>query len=584
MTRRVSILVYCLVIALLLLGLQSWSVAVGLVERYVIAGIEDRIGLDVTRLEKAEIAFLPLPRISLSNVGFSQRDGLLNGSAVRLRARARLLPLLAGRLTFDRIELIGPQIDVAVKDGEDDLASWLAPPLTYLEGLKNQGKIVITSGSIFMRAQGAIRTILRDVNLVVEDRQEAEPISLSGSLNWRGAATTIGLLWPVVGENARLALMATSEFMALKFDGVRSGAHDPVINGQLSLSGRSLPALLGWFGERPRLAGAIEAFSLSAAAQIKPRDISLANVSLGLDGERLDGVLKLSEIGGRLSLSGTLAGAALDLGKLYARLDLPSPGTPGTGVTPLDFEPMTGQDIDLRISVDAARIGQARISDVATYLMVKKGRFEIGLLHAGAYGGSVKGRLLAVAAPGGVDARLQAGIDKLNLGQAAADLPELARLSGIGGLQLTLDGVGRTLEEVVGSFNGKASLNLRQGELAGFGFIDLLRRAERNPLVALRDWRQGKTPFESATASATIANGIATVTEAQMTGSAYRVALGGQVSLAERWLDMAAVLSPLNGSLKLPFTLRGPFDNPTIEPDADAIPRPTGAILPMLLR
>lgn len=584
MTRRASLLIYCLAIAMLLLGLQSWGVAAGLVERYVISGIERRTGLEITGLGKAEIALLPLPRISLSDVSFTQGDGLLQGSAVRLRAQLRLFPLLTGSLSFDRIDLIGPQIDVAVQDGEHDIADWLAPPLAYLEGLKSQGKIVIASGSVFMRAQGAIRTILRDVNLVVEDRRENEPIALAGSLIWRGTTTEIGLLWPVAGENARLAVTANSELMSLKFDGVRSSVHDPVVNGQLALSGRSLPALLGWFGERPRLAGAVGPFSLTATAQIKPRDVSLANVALALDGERLDGVLKLADAGGRLAVSGTLAGATLDLGRLYGRLELPVPGAATGGTTPLDFDTMTGQDIDLRISVDAARVGPARISDVATYLMVKKGRFEVGLLRAGAYGGSVKGRLLAVSAQGGVDARLQAGIEKLNLGQAGADLPDLARLSGIGGVQIALDGVGRTLEELLASLNGKASVALRQGEAAGFGFVELLRRAERNPLVALRDWRQGKTAFDSASASATVANGIATLTDAQMTGQSYRFVLAGQASLAERWLDMSGLLTAPNGAIKVPFTLRGPLDNPVIEPDAEAIPRPTGSILPTLLR
>lgn len=584
MTRRASILIYCLAIALLLLGLQSWGVAAGLVERYVISGIERRTGLEITSLGKAEIALLPLPRISLSTVSFTQGDGLLRGSAVRLRAQPKLLSLLTGRLTFDRIDLIGPQIDVAVQDGEHDIADWLAPPLAYLEGLKSQGKIVIVSGSVFMRAQGAIRTILREVNLIVENRRENEPISLSGSLNWRGTTTEIGVLWPVAGENARLAVTANSGVMNLKFDGVRSSVHDPVINGQLSLSAPSLPAALGWFGESPRLATAIGPFSLTATAQIKPLDVSLANVALALEGQRLDGVLKLAEANGRLTLSGTLAGAALDLGRLYGRLDLPAPGASSSGTTPLDFDTMTGQDIDLRISVDAARIGPARISDVATYLLVKKGRFEVGLLRSSAYGGSVKGRLLAVSVPGGVDARVQAAVEKINLAQAGGDLTDLARLSGTGSAQIALDGVGRTLEEVIASLNGKAGIALRQGEAAGFGFGELLRRAERSPLVALRDWRQGKTAFDSVVASASIANGIATLTEAQMSGPSFRFVLTGQASLAERWLDMTGLLTPPNGNLKVPFVLRGPLSNPVIEPDAEAIPRPTGSILPTLLR
>ena len=57
------------------------------------------------------------------------------------------------------------------------------------------------------------------------------------------------------------------------------------------------------------------------------------------------------------------------------------------------------------------RLNGARLSDVATYLLVKKGRFETGLLRASAYGGTAKGRFLASATPAGVDIKLQGVLD-----------------------------------------------------------------------------------------------------------------------------------------------------------------------------
>lgn len=575
MTRRASIFAYSLVLALGLLGLQSWSIAVGHVEQRVIAAIEERTGLVVSELERAEIALLPLPRISLSHVVFSQRDGVLAGKAVRVRARARLLPLLAGRFSFDRIDLVAPQIDIAVPAGSETLSDWLASPLRWLETLRSQSRIVVTAGSIFLRTGGAIQSVLRDVNLTIDERAPDQPLALAGGFNWRGVPTEVSLLWPMAAAGNKTVLSVSSALMKLRFDGMRSGSGDEaVINGEIALSTPSLPELLGWFGQQPRLAAAIGALTLAADAQIKPREVSLSNATASLDGDRLVGAIKLGDAGGRLSVSGTLAGAALDLGRLVARLQLPS--LDNAADTPLAFDAWTAQDIDLRVSVDAARAGGARLADVATYLLVKKGRFEAGLLRAGAYGGSAKGRLLAFAAPGGIDVKIQAGLDKVNFGQAAADLPSL-RLSGTGGMQLNLDGVGRTLDEVLASFNGKASLALRQGELGGIGFADLLRRAERSPATALRDWRQGRTPFESATAQAGIANGLLVLTEAQMAGANYRLTLAGSASLPTRQLDMTALLSPVSGPLRLPFTLKGPVDNPELEPEPRALLQPTGA-------
>jgi uncharacterized protein involved in outer membrane biogenesis len=575
MTRRASILAYSLVLVLGLLGLQSWSIAVARVERHVIRTIEARTGLAVTELEKAEIALLPLPRISLSGVSFAQRDGVVSGRALRLRAQARLLPLLVGRVDFDRVDLVSPQFDVAVAAEGEGPADWLAGPLEALQRLGEQSRIVINGGSVFLRAQGAIRSILRDVNLVLDERDAQAPLSLAGVVTWRGVPAEVALVWPMTGGRGRIQLSVTAPLLRLQFEGTRSSAPEPITAGQLTLSTRSLPELLNWFGEAPRLASALGPLALSADARIRPHDTALTNVVLRLEGDRLDGAINLASPGGRPSLSGTLAGATLDLGRLFARLALP-PADGAPDPTPLPFETWTAQDIDLRVSVEAAKLEGARLTDVATYLLVKKGRFEAGILRASAYGGSAKGRLLAVAAAGGVDVKLVGGVDKLNLGRAAADLPQLTRLTGTGSLQVNLDGLGQTMPEIIASLTGKGTLALRQGELSGFAFADLLRRAERNPGLALRDWRQGRTAFDSAGLSASVSHGVLTLSDAQMVGTGYRLTLVGTAALDGPTLDMAALLQPASGPLRLPFSLRGPLSAPQFELQTDALLRPTG--------
>ena len=577
MTRRAAFLALGFVVAIGLLGLQSWDVALGRVQRSAIKAIEERTGFVVKELERAEIALLPLPRISLSQVSFTQRDGALAGEAVRVKAHLRLLPLLGGRISFDRVDLVAPRIDVAVPAGSDGVTEWLSPVLAEFERLQSQSKIVVSAGSVFLRANGAIQSVVRGLDLVIDERELKEPLALSGSLNWRGVPTEVSLLGPMAGGSAKAALSATSSLLKLRFDGSRSGPGDPMISGPLVLSTPSLPKLLGWFGEESRLGSALGAVAVSADIQVKPREVSFNNAIVNLDGERLDGAIKLAETGGRYALSGTLAGATLDLGRIVGRLPVPAVDVADT--TPFDLDAWTARDIDLRVSVDAARLNGARLNDVATYLLVKKGRFETGLLRASAYGGSVKSRLLALATPAGVDIKLQAGLDKVNIGQAASDLPQLARLSGTGTLQLALDGVGRTFDELLGSFTGRINLAARQGEIGGLAFGELIRRAERNPVQALRDWRQGKTPFESISANAGIAGGLLALTEAQMIGSNFRFNLAGSAALRPRTLDMTALLSSANGALKLPFLLKGPVDAPTFDIETEAFLSPAGASL-----
>lgn len=573
MSRRALVLTVFLGLAIAIVGAQSWTVAVERVQQRVVALIEARTGLTVDKIERAEIAFLPLPRISLSNVSFRHGE-TLSGTALRVRARARLLPLIAGRMDVARIDFTAPEISVAATGGGDTLADWLAPPLAQLSRLQDQGKIVVTGGSVFIRSAGAIQTVLRNVNLVADERLAQEPLLLSGSLHWRGVPTDFSLIWPTGSSNSRLALNITAAPMRLSFDGTRSGETEPVINGPVSMSTRSLPELLSWFGETSRMASAIGALTLTGDAQIKPNDISLNNLIADLDGEKLVGAVKLGLTGSRSAISGTLAGAQLDLGRLYQRLAVVTPASDDTAQLP--FAEWTAQDVDLRISVDAARAFGLRLGDVATYLLVKQGRFEAGLLRGNAYGGSARGRLLAVTAPTGVDVKFQAALDKVNFGEMSADIPSLSRFGGTGGAQLALDGIGRSASEIIGSTSGKGSVSLRQGEIDGFAFGELLRRLERNPTLALRDWRKGKSAFNTAQATVSVASGIATLSDTQMAGSAFRLVVSGNAALPTGQIDLTAQLSPVGSGPTLPLRLRGDWTAPELQLELGNGPALTG--------
>lgn len=576
MTRRASILGLAIAALLLALGLQSWSLAQALVERQVVASIEKRVGLKVTSLKRAEIALLPLPRISLSGVTFTAPDGSLSGTALRLRARARLLSLVAGQLDFDRVDLIGPEFDITVVKEPENYASWVAPALAYLTALKGETRLVINSGSLMARSGNTILTTLRDVNLVVEDREEDEPVAFAGSFTWRGETTKVNLLWPVTGERARVALALSSNLMSFRLNGSRLGAQG-VTTGQVEFNARSLPDALAWIGPRPRIATLVRQVELTAEAQLAGDNISLSNVIAKLDGDQLEGALKLDSDGARRVLSGTLAGAEFDLARLIRQGgEQKQPVTGEPGETPLEFDSWTAHDVDLRISLDAARFGPARLGDLAAQLMVRKGRFEAAVLRASAYGGSARARLLATAVPAGAEVKLQLGLDRVNLAQAGSDLPALVgSLTGFATGQIALDGVGDSFEQVVGSLTGRASATLRQGEFKGVNFAELLRRSE-GPLAA-RDWRQGKTSFETAQITAVAYRGVLALTDAQMAGPGYALSMSGNADLSRRWLELTGLLSATNGQARTPFEIRGPFAGFAFTPTLDAAVHPTGA-------
>ena len=581
MSRRALLIGLAVAALLLTLGLRSWNLALSQVERSVVAGIEARTGLKVTGMRRAEIAILPLPRISLSDVSFIDPQGVLSGKAARLRARARLLPLIGGQLDFDRIDLVVPEIDVAAGDAAGSYALWLDRILGYLARLDSQTRLVLNSGSVMMRSDSTVLTTLRDVNLLIEERTAQAPVALAGSFTWRGEATKVDILWPVAGERARTAFSLGSRLMNLRLNGTRSAAQGAT-SGQVEFSTKSLSDALAWIGPRPRIASLVRQVELTAQAQISPGSAALDSVVAMVDGDQLEGALKLDGAMPNWALSGTLAGAEFDLGRLLRQAEPQMPaGSSETADTPLEFDGWTTNDVDLRLSLDSARIGAARFGDLAAQLLIRKGRFEASLLRASAYGGSARARILATPVAAGADVKLQLGLEKVNLALVADDLPALARLSGTATGQLAFDGVGSSLEQVVGSLTGRAGLTIRQGEFRGIAFPDLLRKAEKPPTSA-RDWRQGKSAFETLQLSALANLGVLYVTDTQIAGSGYNVVLNGTADLTRRWLDLNGALNSTTTSARVPFELRGPFFGAAFTPEIDAALRPIGPAIPLL--
>jgi len=581
MSRRALLIGFAVAALLLTLGLRSWNLALSQVERSVVAGIEARTGLKVTGMRRAEIAILPLPRISLSDVSFVDPQGVLSGKAARLRARARLLPLIGGQLDFDRIDLVAPEIDIAAGEAGGSYALWLDRILGYLARLDSQTRLVLNSGSVMMRSESTVLTTLRDVNLLIEERTAQAPVALAGSFTWRGEATKVDILWPVAGERARTAFSLGSRVMNLRLNGTRSAAQGTT-SGQVEFSTKSLSDALAWIGPRPRIASLVRQVELTAQAQIGPGSAALDSVVAMVDGHQLEGALKLDGAMPNWALSGTLAGAEFDLGRLLRQAEPQMPaGSSETADTPLEFDGWTTNDVDLRLSLDSARIGAARFGDLAAQLLIRKGRFEASLLRASAYGGSARARILATPVAAGADVKLQLGLEKVNLALVADDLPALARLSGTATGQLAFDGVGSSLEQVVSSLTGRAGLTIRQGEFRGIAFPDLLRKAEKPPTSA-RDWRQGKSAFETLQLSALANLGVLYITDTQIAGSGYNVVLNGTADLTRRWLDLNGALSSTTTSTRVPFDLRGPFFGAAFTPEIDAALRPIGPAIPLL--
>ena len=139
---------------------------------------------------------------------------------------------------------------------------------------------------------------------------------------------------------------------------------------------------------------------------------------------------------------------------------------------------------------------------------------------------------------------------------------------------------------VTNTLSGTASLNAHDGALAGINVEQLLRRLERRPLSGNGDFRTGRTPFDQLVLTLKIDQGQVSVDDMHLTGPAVRLAVGGQVSVPTRDLDLKGVAtlasSETANEFDLPFVVQGPWDDPIMLPDAQSLIRRSGAAAPLL--
>ena len=155
-------------------------------------------------------------------------------------------------------------------------------------------------------------------------------------------------------------------------------------------------------------------------------------------------------------------------------------------------------------------------------------------------------------------------------------------------MRSSFDATGNSVLALTRTLNGTASLTGRQGALVGWNVEQLLRRLERRPLSGTGDFRNGRTPFEKLVAEFKITDGTATVENVSLEGSKVRLGIAGSASIPARDFDLHGVASLAAASadappaFELPFVVQGPWDDPILLPDTQALIQRSPAASPLL--
>jgi AsmA protein len=600
--KRLGIAIAAVVVAsFAALGAMALLIPTDTVREATKAEIRNVTGLDLVLRGDVAVSLFPTGSVSFGNVTLGD-DSKPVLAADRLTARLRFFPLFAGRVEIADVSLVHPRINVTFDhDGHsnwaglvDALARALGPKANRPVNASSFTEIRITQGTITLddAARGIAETF-RDVELALAWPSISKSFAATGRFVWHdepieSSITLTDFAAALAGDRSGLKVRLTGAPVKFAFEGNWSTQPTLKIEGTLAADSPSLRDTFRWAGLKQLSGGAFGRFALKAKTNVSGGTIALSTVNVELDGNVAEGVLAFAT-DGRQTLQGTLAADELDLTPYLATIRLLTNNDRDWNRVPLVIDGLTGADLDLRLSAAHITLGRAKLGRTAVAANLRGGKLLVTIGESQAFGGMLKGSLALAASDAGAEFKSQLQFVDVDLEKCLGDIFQFRRLDGRGDIAVAIDATGNSVLAMTRTLNGTASLNGRQGSLVGWNVEQLLRRLERRPLSGTGDFRNGKTPFEKLTAEFKIVDGVATVETVNLEGSKVRLGLAGSASIPTRDFDLHGVAALASTTaadappaFELPFVVQGPWDDPILLPDTQALIQRSPVASPLL--
>jgi AsmA protein len=579
------------------IALSSFLVSAEAARDAVKAQIKAATGLDPVVRGAVAVSIFPPDTVTLGDVLLGDDRNRPALAAQVLTARLRLLPLIMGRIEIADVVLVRPRISVHIARGSNQ-SNWSPLIAGLTRALKPNpdrnapsfSEIRINDGTIVVdNVELGIREVLHHVEMSLAWPAISRSFAATGQFAWRNEVVEASLTVAdfhaaLTGDPSGVKLRLASNPLKLAFDGSMSNAPTLKVDGTVAADAARFRDALRWVGKSAPPGGGFNRFSLKAQLNAANGTFGLSAVNLELDGNTAEGVLSYSA--SRPSLKGTLATGALDLTPYGSALQLLAANAREWNRTPLALDGLTSLDLDLRMSAARVNLGAAKLGRTAVAVNLNGGRLGVTVGESQAYDGVVTGSFTIAKSASGAELKSQMQFTNVNLEQCLGQLFGTRRLEGKGNLAFDVDASGNSIDALARTLGGNATLTAADGAIVGFNVEQLLRRLERRPLSGSGDFRNGRTPFGKFNMAFKIVNGTATAEDARLDGQTVRLAMGGSFSIPQRDLDLrgtaALVATATDGGFELPFVVQGPWEEPIILPDPQALIRRSGAAAPLL--
>ena len=514
-------------------------------------------------------------------------------------------------LMFDGIQLapLAGQV-AAIRDAAGSASGRItatgsgATPEAMMAGLQGNGSLSLAGAAATVPGRdGTPDMRIEGLNLTAEMPSFDDALTANGNLSLQGQPVTFDVT--AAQPRAALSGAATDLSVALevpqghaRFDGNVAPAQ-PAANGAIDVAIDDIATLLSWLqtgqGDLP-----VNSLVVTGQIEASPSGAGITGMSLRADDLTAQGSVAVAMDGARPAISGQLDTGPIDLDRLLAAgggaqasdAATSAPTAPETGTgnaaqggsgsaggAPIDLSPLHSADLDLTVNSGGFRVSQIDVGPTTLTVALNGGVLDAAMTPAGVFGGTASGSIHADGAAAVPAIGIEAVID------GAQAEPLLTRFGGIDWLvgttaaNLAVSGSGETVDALLATLDGTASMLFSDGAIKGVNIAALLRSAGTLGLDSQAGAAQ-QTDFAALGGSFTIADGVATTDDLTMLAPLFRVAGAGQISLPERHVRMR--LEPqlvanlegqggeaADGGLVVPVIVEGPFDNVGFRPDVE---------------
>lgn len=539
--------------------------------------------------------------VTLQNATWSKAGPMLQADALDLSIDAAAL--FGGTIRVTGLKLTAPQI--VLERAADGSVNW---DLT-VQTPTSEGSASGSGGVLPAAEQGATPFSIDRAEIVggtlryldhgtggshvlTELALDATLPDFQGEADIRVSAVSNGQAISLAGTVGGFADLLAGKVVPARFSGTTAGAEvafDGRIGtapmsgeGALELTLPDIPAMVALTGQTSMALPAglgRDRIAIAGLATLTPQgSFHLREGVLALDDNRFAGALDFVPGSERPMLTAQLTAKALDFTALgvgagrsgSAAGAASAPAVAGWSTALIDASALGALDAAVSLAAESIDLGSIALGQTRASVTVDAARAVVDMREVVAYGGSIAGQII-INARKGLSARVNLSMAALALQPLLSSLADTDRLTGTGDITMNLLASGNSLDALMRTLDGEASLALRDGELRGLDLAGMIRTLDAGYVG-----EGASTVFDSITASFAVGGGVATNTDLAFAAPLITASGAGQIDIGSQTLDYRIVPLTLGGQalhpdVQIPVLITGPWATPKVSLDLESL-------------